>query len=107
MTLASNSGFLSLLVMFVLLQILTYTYTDTMYMYFPQYKRNHITSLYEACKTLKTVLFFFNGRWTLYQLGHQGSPKYRQTSLNTNCTVRCLPKKNQVIQFIIRVIPGD
>ena len=60
MTLASNSGFLSLLVLFVLLRILTYTHTDTMCIYFPQYKRNHITSLYEACKTLKTVFFFFS-----------------------------------------------
>ena len=61
MTLASNSGFLSVLVLFVLLRILTYTHTDTMCIYFPQYKRNHITSLYEACKTLKTVFFFSMG----------------------------------------------
>ena len=74
MTLASNSGFLSLLVLFVLLRILTYTHTDTMCIYFPQYKRNHITSLYEACKTLKTVFFFFQWEVDSLPTGPSGKP---------------------------------
>lgn len=76
-----------------------------MCIYFPQYKRNHITSLYEACKTPKTVLllffFFFSGRWTFYQLGHQGGPKYRQTSLNKNCTGKMPTKKKKKSSYTV------
>ena len=76
-----------------------------MCIYFPQYKRNHITSLYEACKIPNQFFFFF-----LIESGLFTNRAIREALNIDRCLeikivqVRCLPKrkkKNHIIQFIV------